>query len=266
VRPGRPSLTARWVAAQRLRLLDERPVFDPAGAAAERRLYEGFGTLLRTAVLHPTGMVERTRFFDDESVAALDRGISQAVVVGAGYDGRALRFARDGVVWFEIDHPSTHADKRRRLQRIDAPLNNIRFAAVDLMTDDLAAALDATGQDATRATLFICEGLFPYLDPSTGASLCSTLRTRAAPGSVLAANFLVRPEPMPVQRVAQQTVDAVLAVIGERRLNEFRPGDAERLIESAGWAVVRRRDPPQSRQRNDDPRGHLLCLAAEPRP
>ncbi len=55
----------------------------------------------------------RTAFFDQAVVDSIDSGVRQVVIGGAGYDGRALRYAKPGVRWFEVDHPSTQADKRR---------------------------------------------------------------------------------------------------------------------------------------------------------
>ena len=60
-------------------------------------------------------LAARTRFFDEQVLAALDRGIRQVVIAGAGYDDRALRFRSPGVRYFELDHPATQADKRRLL-------------------------------------------------------------------------------------------------------------------------------------------------------
>src|SRR5260370_26697945 len=60
----------------------------------------------------------RTRFFDRVVIGAIDRGVRQIVVGAAGYDGRALRYARSGVRWFEVDHPATQRDKRDRLARL----------------------------------------------------------------------------------------------------------------------------------------------------
>jgi len=56
----------------------------------------------------------RTAFFDRVVVSAIDRGVAQVVIGGAGYDGRAFRYAKPGVRWFEVDHPATQADKRAR--------------------------------------------------------------------------------------------------------------------------------------------------------
>src|SRR5437764_15286930 len=136
-------------------------------------------------------MAARTKFFDDETVGAIARGVDQIVIVGAGYDGRALRFGGAGVRWIEVDHPATQADKRRRLAGLGVELDHLKFVAVDLISDDLDVALGDAGHDIDRPTLFICEGLFAYLPLETSRSLCSTLRRRSHADSVLAANFRV---------------------------------------------------------------------------
>ena len=65
-------------------------------------------------------LIARTRFFDDRVLAALSAGIRQVVILGAGYDDRALRFRSPGVRFFELDHPATQADKARRLRAMKA--------------------------------------------------------------------------------------------------------------------------------------------------
>jgi methyltransferase (TIGR00027 family) len=75
-------------------------------------------------------MARRTAFFDRASLAALERGVRQVVVLGAGYDGRALRFATPGVTWFEVDHPATQSDKRARLAALGARTDGIAHASL----------------------------------------------------------------------------------------------------------------------------------------
>jgi methyltransferase (TIGR00027 family) len=208
-------------------------------------------------------MAARTKFFDDETVAALARGVRQVVIVGAGYDGRALRFRSPGVRWIEVDHPATQPDKQARLRRLGVSVDHITFAAVDLTTDDLASALANAGHDATGPTLFICEGLLAYLPPQTARQLCKTLRRRAHPESVLAVNFRVAPATDPARGSLRAAVDGLLSVIGERRLNDFGPGDGESMVEATGWSIARREASSPSRL---DGGTHLLVIAAKPDP
>lgn len=86
-----PSVTARAVALARARL--ERPQTPEGNPAAEDRLSASlprpmwwplFGGVWRRRI------AARTPFFDDVMLAAIHAGITQVVILGAGYDGRAL--------------------------------------------------------------------------------------------------------------------------------------------------------------------------------
>jgi methyltransferase (TIGR00027 family) len=259
VRDRRPSLTARWVAAQRANLAPQRPTLPTGDAAAERRLYDSLGRFLRLSPFRPTAMVQRTGFVDDDIVAAIESGTSQVVIVGAGYDGRPLRFNSPGVHWIEVDHPATQPDKRRRLAALGVPLDHVTFCAVDLLRGDLDAALDGAGHQQDQSTLWICEGLVSYLPTQATTDLCRTLHGRSSPGSVLVTTFLIRSDAPPRTRILRSLVDLLLLTIGERRRALFRPGDPEDLLAAAGWSVVRSLASAGGGDRG-------LALAAEPRP
>lgn len=260
VRQGRPAVTARWVAAQRARLHDQRPVLDTGDADAERRLYAQFSRGFLLPGLTPTGMRLRTRFIDEEVLHALRAGVDQIVTLGAGYDGRALRFRQPGVRWFEVDHPATQPDKRARMRRAAPDLDHVAFVPADLLVDDVRERLANAGHNRSRASLFLCEGLFTYLPNDAVSTLCSRLSDIAAAGSGLVGSLLVVPAGRggPLQAV----VDALLATLGERRLGIFHPGDMEQTLQGAGWAVSRRAETRPGRLGGS----HLLLLAARPAP
>ena len=92
--------------------------------------------------------VVRTRLIDGLVEDALAAGAGQVVLLGAGYDSRAYRLAavRSARV-FEVDHPATQATKRALVERRVAAERraHVRFVAVDLLRDDLAAALREAG-------------------------------------------------------------------------------------------------------------------------
>jgi len=241
VRSG-PSVTARAVALGRSRLVrSQTSTGDPE---AENRLYAGLGG----PVWWPVGarwqrrVAARTRFLDDVTLSAIDAGITQVVIVGAGYDGRALRFAQPGVRFFEVDHPATQQDKRRRVQALGVSSEEITYVAYDLTDGDLAGALAAAGHAHERASLFICEGLLLYLTPPVIEELLRALRSCAAVGSLLALSAGERLPGAPA--VARARVDAqrlLLAAIGEPRRSRFEPGEVNELLQAAGWSTVRER-------------------------
>ena len=145
VRSDRPSVTARGVALTRSRM--ERPSTPDGDPDAEQRLYDGLGPVygFRMGGRRGHRIEARTRFFDREVLDALTAGVPQIVLVGAGYDGRALRFRHPDVRYFEVDHPATQADKRRRVEQLGVPLDEITFVEVDLMAASVDPALAAAG-------------------------------------------------------------------------------------------------------------------------
>jgi methyltransferase (TIGR00027 family) len=145
-------------------------------------------------------LAARTAFFDGQVTSAIKAGVEQVVILGAGYDDRALRFRTAGVRFFEVDHPDTQADKRARLDSILAEHDPAGvagrpvFVAADFGSDDVAALLNAGGHDRGRSSLFLGEGLLVYLDQPTTVRFLSGVRAAAADGSVLAASLSVHAE------------------------------------------------------------------------
>lgn len=241
---GRPSLTARWIASQRIRLDAQRPVRDRAGAGADRALHQSLRhPVLALSVFLPIGMDLRTSFFDGAVLAGIDSGVSQFVVLGAGYDGRSLRFATPGSHWIEVDHPATQIDKQRRIESLGADTGHLTFAGVDLVADDLDAALTRAGHDPSAPTFFMAEGLLTYLPADAIERLVRAIRGRAAAGSTFAVNVRIEDLAGQRRRLALP-VDAVLRMLGERRQSHFAPGDLEALLASTGWAVREHRSCP----------------------
>lgn len=70
-----------------------------------------------------------------------ERPVTQIVIVGTGYDGRALRFSQPGVRFFEVDQPVTQQDKRRRIEALGVTSEEITRAAKLLVAEWVAGAL-----------------------------------------------------------------------------------------------------------------------------
>ena len=152
---SRPSLSARAVALTRAGL--DRPSTPEGDPVADVALARALGR----ARLVPRGplfeyLAARTAFVDDVVLRAIWSGCRQVVIVGAGYDGRALRFRSPGVRFFELDHPVTQADKRARLSSLGVDEHDISFASVDFTVGDAGAALEVAGHDPNLDTLNVC--------------------------------------------------------------------------------------------------------------
>ncbi|MBV8092293.1 MAG: class I SAM-dependent methyltransferase [Acetobacteraceae bacterium] len=79
-----------------------------------------------------SSIIARTRLIDEWLCEAVGAGVEQVVLLGAGFDSRAWRLPALAVVRvFEVDHPATSAEKRRRLAGLGADLAHVRFVPVD---------------------------------------------------------------------------------------------------------------------------------------
>jgi methyltransferase (TIGR00027 family) len=112
-------------------------------------------------------MIARTAYFDRLFVDALNSKTPQIVLLGAGYDSRAYRFANSnqGTRVFELDIAPTQDRKKKCLRkaRIDIP-EHVTFVPIDFNQDSLGDALERAGYKSNRKTLFIWEGVSYYLE------------------------------------------------------------------------------------------------------
>ncbi len=108
----------------------------------------------------------RTRFIDDYLAVCIAAGIKQLVILGAGYDTRALRFEalKKEVTVFEVDHPATQQRKTAVLQNRFGDLpEHVVFVAVRFNSESLADKLLTAGYQTDVQTLFIWEGVTYYI-------------------------------------------------------------------------------------------------------
>jgi methyltransferase (TIGR00027 family) len=179
-------------------------------------------------------LAARTCFFDHAVNAALDDGLGQVAVIGAGYDSRAWRLARPGVRFFEVDHPATQHDKRQR-----APAGGPCYVAADLRVDRLTELLPAAGFDRAIPTVFVVEGLTMYLSEAVVTMVLCDLASLAASGSRLAVNFTVRGggSVSVVSRAIAKAVRTTWRMRGEPVHGWVRPEALSGLLFTAGWAL-----------------------------
>ncbi len=111
-------------------------------------------------------VIARTRCFDEALLAEVAHGVEQVIILGAGYDSRALRFRRElkDARVFEVDHPATQARKLGILLRAatDVP-TNVHYIPVDFNRSSLESELAKHGFSRSGRTLFLWEGVSYYL-------------------------------------------------------------------------------------------------------
>lgn len=137
-------------------------------------------------------MIIRTRFIEERLEHAIRDGVSQVVILGAGFDTRAYRLVEllKAARVFEVDQPSTQEYKKRRIREtgIEVP-SNLTYVPVDFRHDKLGDVLADAGYDPSQRAFFIWEGVTMYLPE---AAVEETLRWVAAqaPGSTIIFDFV----------------------------------------------------------------------------
>jgi methyltransferase (TIGR00027 family) len=139
------------------------------------------------------GVLCRKRYADDQVTAAVEAGIDQVVVLGAGMDTRAYRLpGRNDVRVYEVDLPVNIDTKRARVRAVlgDVP-DHVRLVPVDFETDDLAESLAANGFRLDRPTMFVWEAVTQYLT-EVGVRRTLAFLAKAPAGGRLVFTFVRR--------------------------------------------------------------------------
>jgi methyltransferase (TIGR00027 family) len=137
------------------------------------------------------GVLCRKRYADDQVTAAIEAGIEQVVVLGAGLDTRAYRLPESQRVRvYEVDLPANINTKRARAHAaLGGVPDHVRLVPVDLETDDLMESLAANGFQLDRPTMFLWEAVTQYLTED-GVRRTLALLAKAAPGSRLVFTYI----------------------------------------------------------------------------
>lgn len=132
----------------------------------------------------------RTRFFDDEIRREVAAGARAVVLLGSGFDTRALRMPElEGVPVYEVDVASQHERKRDALGRAGVAWpTTVRSVSADLSQAELAPALRRAGLDAATRAVVIAEGLVGYLDRATLDATLLGAHLAVGAGSLIALN------------------------------------------------------------------------------
>jgi len=141
----------------------------------------------------------RTRFIDDVVRGALAEGARQVVLLGVGFDCRALRLpeiAAAGARVFEVDFSAQLARKAAILGEAGVPTPAwVTSVACDFTASDLdqalPAALVADGFARDHATAFVWEGVTGYLDDDAIDRTLRLIAALAAPGTSLVFNYQI---------------------------------------------------------------------------
>jgi methyltransferase (TIGR00027 family) len=179
---SRPSLTAELTCICRSGSSVEKNLFYKSeDAIALQILTEPIKTLIQHSFyrkLHfglgaPHGLYEyiiiRTKYIDAIFKTAIENKINQVLILGAGYDTRAIRLPnnRNKVKIYEFDSVFTQQSKIKMFTTNDIQIpENLIFIPINFEKEKLSNKLLEIGVKRNQRSLYIIEGVTMYLEPS----------------------------------------------------------------------------------------------------
>ena len=172
MKPNESSRTALIPARHRAahQVLDHGSILhDPF---AMKILGEDEKDVLQFANQHPLASIgrlltiARSRIAEDALSEAVESGIRQIVILGAGLDTFALRYPHGArqIRIYEVDQPATQAWKRQRLAEAQLAVPPwLTLVPVDFERDDLGEQLAGAGFQQNSPAFFTWLGVVPYL-------------------------------------------------------------------------------------------------------
>lgn len=185
-----------------------------------------------------TSGAARTRLIDDWTRAAVKNGARQIVILGAGFDCRAVRLPELGACSvFELDQRAT-LDRKSRLLT-DVSTDHVRRVPIDFLREQPEDLLAVSRYASAVPSLFLWEGVTNYLDAAAVNAVFDFVG-RSAPGSRVIFTY-----------VHADAIDGTFPAPGLRALLErlrdrgepwtfgFRPEDLPEYLERRGLRLIK---------------------------
>ncbi|HET8646211.1 MAG TPA: SAM-dependent methyltransferase [Vicinamibacteria bacterium] len=276
--PGRPSETAARIAVNavaaaldpELRLLLADPEEPYSRWFAEEHspqarqqiaLWRQGASVMRklSDAIEPGGalfVLARKLWIEERARRALEQGLTQMAVMGAGYDPLALRLARafPAASLWELDHPDTQAVKRRALEKHEGLPASLSLLPADLAREPPDVVLAGAGWDARRPAVALAEGVVMYLDEAQLGALLASLARALAPGSRLLLTMMDARKLRDAGGATARTA-MLLKASGEPLRSSIDPGEVPAFLSSQGFRALEVADAAALKAAYLDPRG-----------
>jgi methyltransferase (TIGR00027 family) len=141
-------------------------------------------------------VIARTRYVDAVFARAATAGFTQVLLLGAGFDSRAIRFQSElyGASIFELDAKPTQTAKIEQYRKRSIPVpSNLRFVSIDFEKETLSQKLRDAGFAEGAKTLVLMEGVMQYLAPDAAYSTLGVLMDLVGKGSWLIFDYAHSP-------------------------------------------------------------------------
>ncbi len=256
MKQGRSSRTAEAAAALRAHhyLFAHDPIF--ADAYAFEMTNKAWKSLLslplvnrifnssalnRTLGLLTAQVVGRSRYAEDCLKQAIEKGMNQYVLVGAGLDSFSLRLAQHypDLKIFEVDHLDTQRLKIQKLkQQGDIPAN-VEFVAIDFEKEALGAVLARSNYAQDRPAFYSWLGTTHYLQPETTLQTLSSIANFAVKHSEIVLDYSIDFDGLHgIEKIGAQLVAQFTQILREPLMGQFNLSDLHHRVNQIGFEIV----------------------------
>lgn len=188
-----------------------------------------------------THVVLRSRFTEDRLADAVERGVSQYVILGAGFDTFAFRqpvWARK-IKIFEVDQPATQSQKLTRLKNTGVNIPpNVKFVDMDFEHEALLEGLVRHGVSLNEASFFSWLGVTIYLREESIDAVLHTV-TKFPVKSEIVFTFTQPPGLLSEkENRLHSSLSKIVAGAGEPFVSFFTPEAIENKLRNIGFKRV----------------------------
>jgi methyltransferase (TIGR00027 family) len=184
----------------------------------------------------------RSRFAEDELARAVQRGVRQYVILGAGLDTFAHRNPHAGLPLrvFEVDHPSTQSWKQQQLAAAGLPTpSGLTYVPVNFEDQALADPLRLAGYQADAPAFFSWLGVSMYLTPDTVMRTLQCVAGATAAGGGIVFDYITPLAPQSLsQRLRWLALTTWLRAVGEPWRGFFKPDVLAKALKAQGFPSV----------------------------
>ncbi len=183
-------------------------------------------------------MIMRSRYAEDELTAAIEQGITQYVLLGAGLDTSPYRngYLEQHVQTFEVDHPDTQRWKLERLDNANIQSRgNLHYVAVDFEKESLAKRLTTSGFDPHKPAFFSWLGVSYYLQRESVNDIFRYVASLPASSQIVFDFIMADSELNEKERQAMKKIMAFVEQFGEPWLCRFGPKELQKELHDIGF-------------------------------
>jgi methyltransferase (TIGR00027 family) len=182
-------------------------------------------------------VVLRSRYTEDRLADAVQRGVRQFLVLGAGFDTFAYRqpaWARDLHI-FEVDQPASQQAKRGRLEASGLAIpSNLTFVAADFEHRTLHDILVDGGVDITQPAFISWLGVTVYLTEPAIDAVFRFVASLPASSEIVFTFYSKEP----AGNEGLRALEARVAELGEPFKTWFEPEELDAKLRGFGFSDV----------------------------